>query len=113
MGLKEDRGPHVNDVERFHHMLPLAVGSRGHAGDIFEIDLPGAHGSGPLQGLMERLPVLRDALMAFEQTVNGLARWNGQLKELQQGIALEVIVDRLWTGHAAQAFWRLIAYGED
>ena len=50
--------------------------------------------------------------MAFEKTINGLARRNGQLKELQQGIALEVRVDRFLTGHAAQAFWGLIANGE-
>jgi len=112
MGIEEHRGPHVNDVERFDHMLPLALWISGHTGDIFEIDLPDSHGGWPLPGPMGALAPLGDALMAFEKTINGLARWNGQLKELQQGIALEVRVDRCLPGHAAQAFWGLIANGE-
>ncbi len=43
-GLSEGcRGSGVDDVESFDHMLPLAVGISRHAGDVFEIDLPGAH----------------------------------------------------------------------
>jgi hypothetical protein len=62
---------------------------------------------------MEWLVTLGDALMAFEHAVNGLTRGNRQLEELQRRIALQIVADRLLTGHAAQAFWRLIPDGEN
>src|SRR5712691_7711217 len=113
MGIEEHGGAGVNNVERFDHMLPLALGIGRHAGHILEINLPDAHGGGPLQGLMDAWALLADALMAFQYAINGLARGDRELEELQHGIALEVIADRLLTWHAAQAFWGLIADGED
>src|SRR2546421_3476534 len=113
MGIEEHGGARIDDVERFDHVLPLAPRLSQHTGDVFEIDLPARHRSRPLHGLMERLVTLKNALMAFQNAVNRLAGGNGQLKELQQRIALEVIADRLLTWHAAQAFGRLITNGED
>src|SRR5207247_8555090 len=78
-----------------------------------EIDLPGAHGRWTLQGLMDRLATLRDALMAFEHPVNGLARGNWHLEERQRRIALQVVADGLLTWHAAQAFRGLVPDGQE
>src|SRR5713101_5854150 len=61
--------------------LPLALLIGRHAGDIFEVDLPSSHWLGPLQGLMDGLASLRDALIGFEHTVDGLARGDWQLEE--------------------------------
>jgi hypothetical protein len=68
-------------------MLPFAIRISGHAGDIFEIDLPAAHGRWALKRLVDRLATLRNAIVGFEDMVNGLARGNRQLEELQQGIS--------------------------
>src|SRR6266566_8448650 len=84
MRIQHHGGARIDDVEGFDPMLPLALGIGRHAGDIFEIDLPGAHGRWTLQWLMDRLATLRDALVAFEHPVNGLARGNRQLEERQR-----------------------------
>src|SRR5204863_5502922 len=86
MSIKQDRGPRVNDVEGFDHILPLAIGIGSHTADIFEIDLPHAHGCGPLQMLMERLAPLGDAPMGFEDAMNRAAGWQGELKELHKRV---------------------------
>ena len=86
MRIQEHRGSRIDDVERLDDMLPLAIRIGRHARDIFEIDLPAQHGCRALHGLMQRLAALRDAIMAFEDAVNGLARGNGHLEELQQGV---------------------------
>jgi hypothetical protein len=86
MGIEEDGGSHIDDVERFDHMLPFAKRVSGNAGDIFESDLPAGHGRRALQRLMDRLATLGNPLMGFEETVNGLARGNRQLEELERRI---------------------------
>lgn len=87
MGIEEHRGPRIDDVERFDGLLPLAVGISRHAGHLFEIDLPGAHRAGPLQGLTQALSTLGNPLMSLEHAVHGLARRDRQRKELHRGIA--------------------------
>jgi hypothetical protein len=87
MSIEEHRGPGVDDVERFDDMLLLALRISGHAGDVFEIDLPGAHRTGPLQGLRLVLCPLGNALMSLQNAVNGLARRDRQLKKLHHRIA--------------------------
>ena len=56
--------------------------------------------------------MLRNALVGFENPVDGFARGDRQLEELQRRIAFEVIVDCLLTGYAAQALRGLIANEE-
>src|SRR5438034_7761409 len=46
MGIEAPRGSRVATVERFDHMLPLALWISRHAGHILEIDLPGTHRAG-------------------------------------------------------------------
>ncbi len=113
MGIEQHRGAGINDVEGLDHMLAFALGVSRHAGNIFEIDLPGTHGGGSLQRLMDGLLALRDALMGFEDAVNGLAGRDGQLEELQGRIPFEIVVDGFRAGHAPQAFRGLIANGQD
>ena len=113
MRIEEHGGPRVDDIERFDHMLPLALWISGHTRDVFEIDLPARHRGGTLHRLLDTLAALGNPIMAFEHAINGLARGDGQLEELQEGITLQVIANGLLSGDASQAFWRLIAHGED
>jgi hypothetical protein len=78
--IKEDGGSRIDDVERFDHMLPLAVGIGGDAAHIFEIDLPARHGCRTLERLMDRLATLSNPIVGFEDAVNrlgpeGTASW--------------------------------------
>jgi hypothetical protein len=113
MRIEEHGGSHVNDVERFDHVLPFAVGISANAGHIFEIDLPACQRGGPLHRLLDVLPPLSNPIVAFEHAINGLARGDRQLKELQHGIALEGIANGLLSGRPPQAFRRLVSNGED
>ena len=112
MGIEEHRGPHVNDVERFDHMLPLALWISGHTGDIFEIDLPARHGRRALHGLMQPLFGLGDAIMGFEDAINRLGGGYGELEEQQGTVTLEVVANGLLAWYTPQAFGWLIAYGQ-
>src|SRR5947209_10270854 len=87
MCIEEYGGAGVDDVERFDHMLPLALGISGYTGDVFEIHLPGTHRAGSFQGLMLALCRRGNALMSLQYAVNGLARWDRQLKKLHPWIA--------------------------
>src|SRR2546428_8924506 len=113
MGIEEHGGSRVDDIERFDHMLAFALRLGRHTRHVFEIDLPARHRGGTLQRLRDTLAALGNPLMAFEHAINGPARGDGQLEELQEGITLQVIANGLLSGDAAQAFGRLIAYGED
>ena len=113
MGIEEHGGSRVNNVERFDHMLAFALRLGRHARHVFEIDLPARHRGGTLHRLLDTHAALGNPIMAFEHAINGLARGDGQLEELQEGITLQVIANGLLSGDASQAFWRLIANGED
>ena len=47
----EHRSALVDDVERFHYMLLLALRFGWNAGHIFEVDLPVLHRLGALNGI--------------------------------------------------------------
>src|SRR5437588_5723130 len=113
MRIEQHRGSHIDDVERLDPMLPLAIGIGRHETSIFEIDLPARHGRRALPRLMEKLATLSYPLMGFEEAINGLARWYRHLEELQQGIAVGVVVEVLVPRAGAQAFGRMIADGKD
>jgi len=68
--------------------VPLAKRVSRYETSIFEIQLPARHGRRPLQGLMATLSLRRDAIMGFEDAINGLARGQRDLEELQGGITL-------------------------
>src|SRR5260221_4457341 len=108
MGMEQDRSSGIGRIEGFGPVVPVSVGIGRPTSDIFEIHLPDAHGRGPLQELMDRLATLGDALMGLEDAIHRATGGNGQLEELQGGIPLEIVADRLLTTDAAQTFWGLI-----
>ena len=65
MRIEKHRGPGVDDVERFDHVLPLALGISRHTSDVFAIHLPVGHGCWPLQRLLDWLSSLVDAAFGF------------------------------------------------
>jgi len=54
-----------------------------------------------------------NTIMVFENPVNRFLRGNWPLKELQGGISLQVILDRLSSWDATQSLGRLIANVQD
>ena len=85
MRIEEHGGPRVDDIERFDHMLPLALWISGHTRDVFEIDLPARHRGGTLHRLLDTLAALGNPLMAFEHAINGLAEGTGKWKNCRKG----------------------------
>ena len=69
-------------------MLPFAQRVSRHTGDIFEIQLPARHGRRARKRLMDMFSPAEDAIMGFEDAINGLAGGERELEELQSGITL-------------------------
>src|ERR1700730_11888487 len=95
MGIEQDGGSRINDVEGLDDVLLLAIRIGWDTADIFEIDLPTGHGSRALQWLMDAMVRGGNASMGFENTIDGFARRNGKLKKGEQRITLQVILDGL------------------
>src|SRR5450432_3676880 len=95
MRIEQDRGSHIDDVEGFYHMLSFARSIGGHTADIFEIDLPTGQRRRPLHRLGDAMVGRSNTIMVFENPINRFLRGNWHLKELQGGISLQIILDRL------------------
>jgi hypothetical protein len=66
-----------------------------------------------LKGLVTARAVLSDTLMLFEDTLDGSGARHGKVKQLQQGITCQVIVDRFGPRCPPQLLRRLVTNGED
>src|SRR5450631_4202147 len=77
------------------------------------IDLPTGQRRRPLHRLGGTMVGRSNTIMVFENPVNRFLRGNWPLKELQGGISLQVILDRLSSWDATQSLGRLIANVQD
>src|SRR5713226_7520776 len=103
----------INDVERLHDVLPLAVRISGNTTDVFKIDLPTRHGCRTLLWLMQTLFTPLDAIIGLQDAVNGLAGRDRQLEEAQHWTALQIVMNGILTRNPPQPFRRLISNGKD
>src|SRR5205807_9204595 len=113
MSIELDRGSCINDIERLHDVLPLAIRFSGNATHIFESDLPERHGCRTLLWVMHRLFTCLDSIIGRQGRVNGLARRYGQLEHLEHWTPLQIIVNGFLTRNPPQTVRGMISKGKD
>jgi hypothetical protein len=95
MSGQQDRGAHVDDVERLHHMLLFALQIGRNGRGVLKIELPMLHGLGPLLRVAQHRQLMEDASMLTQDPVDGTRR-TGQAhpRLLETLIARQIVQDR-------------------
>ena len=105
--------PTSSSTPRFDDVLLLAEGIGRHRAHVFEIQLPAAQGRRTLQGLCNPRLALGNALMGFEETINGAARRHRERLGFLLGLPVQVVGNGFGARNPSQALGRCIADAED
>jgi hypothetical protein len=106
----EDRGADIDGSEDFNDVLLFALGVGGHRGDILEVELPGGHAGGPLNGGGPPLAGHSTTPILAQDLPDGArgAR-QAQAERLQLRILAQERQDGFRPGDALQVGGRLVA----
>ncbi len=106
LGIQQDRGPSVHEIEDFDDMLLFTRRISRNAGDIFEVYLDFFKWLTPFQWLAFPASLLADASISAQDPPNRARGTRECLSAVVQSrVARQVIQDCAWSWRPLEMFW--------